>query len=455
MATPLPRSLLESCRRQMIADDEFMHSRGWTEPPVVGTQLFQEYRLFKLRRTLANAGENSRFYRQAFGAGAAMPDVRSLSDISRLPLTTPEDLATDPFAFLCVLQSAVERPISFVSSGTLGPRKRVYFTHADIESMTDFMAAGMKTVAGRDDVVQILLPEGPELGQCDLLARGVAKMGARPVISGMFAPPEEQVRCVREHGSTVLFGETHLIYRITKLMERRDCLNGLGVRTIFLTTSHASAAMKDYLNQAWDAQIATHYGLTEMGLGLAVDCPICGARHFNELDILAEVVDPVTGEPLPMGSDGELVFTTLQREAMPLIRYRSRDLATLAPASEQCDSLMDTIGDVECRIESRVTLSNGLVIHPTLFHDVVFSISSVIDYEVVVPGEGTHALRFDVEVLEPSDSLQRELTTALRDNLAERSTGDRATWDVVVNLRPPESLVQGAHFKKAVRDCRT
>lgn len=450
--TPLHTSLFGLCGRQIASDPEFMQRNAMYGMPSVDASLFQNYRLFKLRRTLAYVAQRSRYYRGCFANRGIEPHkINSIADLSALPLTSSAALSADPFAFLCVSQSKIERIVTFTSSGTMGPKKRIFFTQQDLDAITDYMGAGMKTVADASDVVQILLPEGPVLGQTDLLARGVEKMGARPVIAGMFISPQEQIEIVRKEGSTVIFGETHLIYRITKTMARHCDLSQLGLRTLFLTTSHASEKMKAYLAQNWNAEISNHYGLTEMGLGLAVDCPSCGTYHFNELDVICEVVDPQTGRVLPPGSTGELVFTTLQREGMPLIRYRSRDLATLGPPAGSCDSPLNTIGRVESRVDSRLQLDNGAVVYPTLFHDAVFSIPEVIDYELSIETRsGADVLVFDLEVFSPAVAAPERMVDRIENTQIAKDIGA----PVAVRLNPPGTLQQGAVFKKVIHDRR-
>jgi phenylacetate-CoA ligase len=454
--TALHYSLLNLCHRRIDADQEFLSVKKWTCTPLVDLDLFEEYRIFRLRRTLTYVTQRSRFYRRIFSeAGVEPAQISAISDLARLPLTRAEDIGDDPFAFLCISQGMVERAVTFVSSGTVGPRKRVFFSEADVEAIIDYMAAGMKTVADESDVIQILLPGGAPFSQGDLLARGVDRMGARPVFTGMFVPPEEQIAAIRENGSTVLFGETHLIYRITKLMERDFDLKDLGVRTLFLATSYASPVMMNYLADTWKARVSTHYGLTEMGLGLAVSCPVCGVHHFNELDVIGEVIDPETGDALPPGSTGELVFTSIGREAMPLIRYRTRDVAHFGSASEGCGASLRTIGQVPYRSESVVHLGNGFRIHPTVFHEVLFRIPDVIDYDLSVSQEdGLDVLRFDVESINTSESLRRCITSALRESpLLHKSNSSEI--GILVDLKTEEQLQQGPRFKKVIKDLRS
>jgi phenylacetate-CoA ligase len=454
--TALHCSLLDLCRRRIDADQEFLSVKKWIHAPVIDFDLFEEYRIFRLRRTLKYVTQRSRFYCRLFSeAGVEPAQIKAISDLARLPLTRAEDIADDPFAFLCISQGMVERAVTFVSSGTVGPRKRVFFSEADVEAIIDYMAAGMKTVADESDVVQILLPGGAPFSQGDLLSRGVARMGARPVFTGMFIPPEEQMAAIRKNGSTVLFGETHAIYRLTKLMEKDFDLKGLGVHTLFLSTSYASPIMMNYLTDTWKARVSTHYGLTEMGLGLAVSCPACGGYHFNELDVIGEIIDTETSQPLPPGSNGELVFTTIGREAMPLIRYRTKDVSILDYSSEHCRTTpLQAIGHVPYRMESLVRLHNGSTIYPTLFHEVLFRIPDVIDYELSLgEKDDSELLYFDIEVVKADGALQQYIVNTLqRVPFLEQSGPSKL--DVLVNLKKGGQLQQGPHFKKIIKDLR-
>lgn len=444
MTTPLKESLHRLAARQDARFPEEAARHG-------ADAAFAALRDRKFRETVAWAAERSPFYRERIGAGASA--VRGLADIGRLPFTTAADLAANPYRLLCVSQDDIERAISFTSSGTTGPAKRVFFSLDEIEAMTDFMAAGLATVAAPGDVVQILLPEGPALGQCDLLARGAAKLGAEPVVSGLFKPPAEQIDCIREHGSTVLFGETRLLYRITKAMEGKVDLASLGVRTLFVTTSHNGDALVRGLERAWGAQVVSHYGLSEMGLGLAVDCPVCGGRHFDALDVYAEAIDPETGEVLPCGEEGELVFTTLSRRAMPLLRYRSGDIGRICPADPACPSApLEVLSPVLSRRENGVAVG-GRVLHPTDFDDVLFDFDAVVDYDLSVEAaEGAERLMFEVESKADAPDFEAALLAAIIRH--SDSLGLAGMLPPRIQHAAPGELLQGRHFKKLIYDLR-
>ena len=232
--------LFRLCRTRINEEQQFQAEYNLSPDCAITPAVFESFRLYQLKKTLHYVYHKSKFYRQLFDRHQISPEeVQSIEDLSKIPFTSPQDLAGRGYDFLCLSQGAVEKAVTFTSSGTVGPQKRIFFTETDLERMTDFMAVGMNTVTGPEGVVQILLPSGPVMGQADLLARGVGKMGARSVYTGMFTPSSEQIQAIIKHGSTVLFGETRLIYRISKETEHLYELDKLGVKVLFVTTSHS------------------------------------------------------------------------------------------------------------------------------------------------------------------------------------------------------------------------
>jgi phenylacetate-CoA ligase len=441
--------LFNLCRKQIENDSEFKEKTNFTQTNAISAPVFQAYRLFKLKRILLYVYDNSIFYRDLFNKNGLKPeDVQSIQDLSKIPFTNPRDLVAKEYDFLCISQGKIEKVITFTSSGTIGPKKRVFFTESDIEKMTDFMGVGMNTVTGPEGFVQILLPGGPVMGQSDLLAKGVQKMGARSVHTGMFIPSEEQIKAIIEHGSTVIFGETRLIYRITKETEDKYDLSKLGVKTLFVTTSYLSDVIRENLRKAWNCEIVTHYGLTEMGLGLAVDCPHGEGYHYNELDTIAEVINPETGAVLPDGEEGELVFTSISREGMPFIRYRTHDIARFISKPCKCGSHLKTISHVNRRLESLVEINEGVNIYPTLFDDIMFKFPEVVDYEIYVKKEDNKQfILFEVEAIKEKNGLKEKIAEGLL-NIEAISKYFGVPG---IKLVPPGALKGGIHFKKLIK----
>lgn len=449
----LQESLYRLCRRQID------QSPGFEVPPylrglqTVDHDTFEAFRLYKLKKIVSYVYRNSTFYKRLFDRCGIVPeDIQSFSDLVRLPLTDPADVSANPFGFLCVSQGEVARVITFTTSGTVGPRKKIFFTERDIEVMTDFMAAGINTVTGPSGVVQILLPFSGQLGQADLLASGVRKMGARAVITGMDKTSTEQIEAIKKHGSTVLFGETRLIHRITKEAESTVNLRKLGVKCLFTTTGYLSNSMKKYLESVWGCEVRSHYGLTEMGLGLAVDCACGSGYHFNELDVIGEVIDPNTGQAVPDREEGELVFTTLTREAMPLIRYRTHDISRIDSTPCRCTPFLKRIDYVRKRLESEERIGKYRI-YPSLFDDLIYQFPEVVDYRVRLgDGERGARLTLDIEVTRAGSELKERITRAVL-GLVPLEHGLRAgnISDVVVNLLCLGSLRGEMWVKRTIR----
>ncbi len=417
------------------------------------------YHLFQLRKTLAYAYEKSAFYRSLFDqSGLKVDEIRSLADISRIPFTSPADVARHHYQIACVPLGDITRITTFTSSGTTGPQKRVFFTEGDIERIVEFMEMGMRTVTTSEDVVQILLPAGSPLGQLDLLARGVERIGALAVKAGTGLTSEEQIELVKKHGSTILFGRTGRIYRMThELLAKGYELDRLGVKTLFVTSEHLSQAVRERLKSLWNCEVSFHYGLTEMGLGVAVECPAHSGFHLNEVDLLLEMIDPETGEAVTNGREGELVFTTLTREAMPLIRYRTHDISRLITAPCPCGaaSLMK-FDKVTRRLESIVKIGEGDEVYPALFDELIFSVPDVIDYQLSLGKEGDRdVLRFKAEVAKPSEDIRKAINSAVLGHPVIRKNVDANSMALPeVELVSQGTLVRLTRAKKLVMDER-
>jgi len=414
----------------------------------------EAYQLLRLGQTLRYAYEKSSFYRKLFDKSGVLPaEIKTIEDLSRLPFTEPRHLAETPYKFLCVSQAEVARPCSFVTSGTTGPQKKVFWSRGDLERIIEFMRAGIATVAGTEDVVQIMLADGRPYSQADLLHRGVKKLGAAPVLTGMDVAAEEQLRAIKDSGSTVLFGYTGRLFRMSKELQRKHDLRAAGVKVLFAAGEYLPDAMRKQLQQIWNCRVHTHYGLTEMGLGVAVECEAHAGYHFNEAGLLLEVVDPSTGKAVRPGEEGELVFTTLFREAMPLIRYRTHDVSRLMPGPCSCGAAsLLKIDFVRKRLESIVTPEGGDPIYPSLFDDALFEIPEIVDYRIALTRpEGKDRLEFEIEVFsQEPDILKKIHGKLLSMPVIARNVAMGAMLDPTVGLVDYGALRASAIGKKLI-----
>jgi phenylacetate-CoA ligase len=455
---------LENWLHQHIAmsrHDGTFRGYGGNAPPASCTRAeVESYQSLQLARVLDYVSENSSFYRELYRSTGIVPhDVRSPADLRRLPLTEPERIAEHPYHFLCLSRAHIARVYTFVTSGTTGPRKKIFWTDGDLERIIDFMSAGIGTVADRHDIVQIYLPDGAPYSQADLLRRGVEKIGACPVVAGMDLGAEEQLALLEKHRVTVLFGYTSRVYRLTRELQSQVDLSTAGVKVLFLAGEYVPAAMRRELGDIWNCRIHTHYGLTEMGLGVAVECDAGDGYHFNERDLLVEVVDPETGEPVEAGREGELVFTTLTREAMPLVRYRTRDISRLItePCSCGASSLLK-FAAVRKRVENIITVGSGGEIYPACFDDELFAVKGMVDYRVTVTRhDARDRLDFQIEMAphaagkETTAEITGKLsvTPVIADNIRAGSM-----LEPQVEIVPPGSLKLSERAKKMIVDRR-
>ena len=378
--------------------------------------------------------------------------ILKVSRILKIPFTFPEDLRHSSYDFLCISQRDVEKPVTFFSSGTTGIRKRIYFSRADIIKIMEFLPRGMNTVTDRDNgIIQILLPNSAGRGIGYLLAESLKSFGMRAVISDMGWPADKIIRSCLDEKPDVCFGDAGTIFRVTKEMAGKMDLSKLGVKVLFLTMSNVSRSMKEYLEKAWNCRVATHYGLTEMGWGLAVDCDSCDGYHYNELDVIAEVVDPETGKVLPEGEEGELVFTSIGREAMPIIRFTSGDISSLSKGS--CGSSLKLMGHIVRRTEGMYDLGDGRYIYPALLEEAIYSIQEVVDYRASVKGR---QLYIDLETVDkayygrPEESVKKEAMERLLAIDEIRNSQVELTVELLEN----GSLKPFCHQKKRIEERR-
>lgn len=396
MYVSLQEGLYDLCRLRIEKDEEFKAQSARGNFDAVDDALFDEYKLWQLKKTVRRVRTKSPFYLRLFEkAGVTEDDLHSLEDIAKLPFTFPADLAGTSYSLLCTSQGEVEKPVTFYSSGSTGTKKRIFFSMADIQKILDFLPRGMNTVIGRDEArVLVFLQNSQGRGIGSILAQSLNAFGMQGWTADLQDSTDDILRATVEHKINVWFGDAITIYRATRVLEKQADLRSLGMQCIFITMSNIPQSMIDYLHSAWGCRVSTHYGLTESGWGLAVDCDVCPGYHYDELDHIVEVVDPETGGPVPEGQEGEVVLTNISRDCMPLIRYRTGDIATLTRSV--CGSHLMTLGHIRRRKEG-ATEYNGHYIYPALFDEVLFSTDGLLDYRIFLEGG---RISLEVEVLD-------------------------------------------------------
>jgi len=320
----------------------------------------ESWQLCKLRETIERVLVGSSFYRERLSAiaetGSVSETIVSLNCVENLPFTTSADLAAAGTAMVCVSASDVGRIVTLPTAGTMGAPRRIWFTDADQELMTDYIRHGLPVMTGPGDVFLILMPCVRPGSVGDLVARGVQRIGSRVVLVGAIpadgSRDEETLDIMRREGVTTGLATAHTAARLAKKSEG-DAIIQKNMRTILLTAQYVSDEEKAAVERIWDCLVYEHYGMTEMGLGGAMACETRVGYHPREADLLFEIIDPETGKTLPEGELGEIVFTTLTRQAMPLIRYRTGDFSRWIPGICPCGSALKRLDKVGDRAERK------------------------------------------------------------------------------------------------------
>ena len=290
-------------------------------------------------------------------------DITSVGDLERLPFTTAEDLRNWG-DFLCISQGDVQRMVTLHTSGTTGQPKRLAFTDADLARTRDFFAVGMSQLVGAGQRLAVLLPgaERPD-GVADLLrqALGAAGVDVLAPPPEVHATPSPDADPCAEPGKALAQwleqAKPHCLVaapaQLALLLKHFPHRGPEGLAGILTSAEPLDDALGLALRRAWQCEILDHYGLTETAYGCAVECPAHQGFHVRELDVLIEIVDISGRKILAQGEEGEVVITTLQRQAMPLVRYRTGDVACLLPAPCACGSPLRRLGPVRGRIERK------------------------------------------------------------------------------------------------------
>ena len=301
--------------------------------------LLGEYTEQKLRENVSYAALHSRFYRKHF---SGFEGIDTLVDFKRLPFTMPDDISKDAGAFLCVPPHEISRIVTLHTSGSTGKSKRLFFTSEDQELTIDFFHHGMSTFTSSGDNVLIFLPGTTIGGVCDLLVRGLSRLGAAGEIYGGIKDYDHAGQTLSELSPDVIVGMPQQIYRLAEMTTAFKC------KSVLLASDYISAETLDRIEKTWNCEVFSHYGLTESGLGGAVSCSAHMGYHMREADLYFEIIEPATGETLPDGEYGEVVFTSLTRRGMPLIRYRTGDRSRILSERCLCGSVIrrfDNIAD--------------------------------------------------------------------------------------------------------------
>jgi phenylacetate-coenzyme A ligase PaaK-like adenylate-forming protein len=358
----------------------------------------QTWQLAKLNETLELARGKSAFYKKHF---EGLPETLSaLDELRQFPFTTAEDIRQNPLRFVCVSQGDIQRIVTLQTSGTTGEPKRIFFTADDQELTIDFFGVGMSTLVEAGWRVLIFLPGETPGSVGDLLRMGLERKGRKPIPYGMVKDPFHALDMMESQQADCLVGSPTQILSLARRWNSKN----KAPRTILLSTDYVPAAIVNVLENIWGCKVFNHYGTTEMGLGGGVECEAHRGYHLREADMYFEIVNPETGEPVPDGEYGEVVFSTLTRRGMPLIRYRMGDRSRFIVGECPCGTKLRTMEKIRGRFSGFVSVGDEILKLPD-FDEALFPIPGLLNFSVTVAGEGADtSLLVETQMLTSVDS---------------------------------------------------
>ena len=388
--------------------------------------------LGRLQKTVAQVARRTPFYQARLAAaGVRGRDVRSLHDVRRLPFTTREDLrATYPCGLLGVPREQAIR--LHTSSGTTGKPKAILFSARDVDHAATLMARCLvMSGATRGDVLQNMMTYGLFTGAL-VMHYGAEKVGMLVIPAGP-GSTERQIMLMQDFGTTAIHLTPSFALYLADVLEKRGLDPGrdLSLRLAYVGAEPYTEQTRHKIEEALGVAVFNSYGLSEMnGPGVAFECGARGGMHLWEDHFLMEIVDPATGAPVPDGEHGELVLTTLMREAMPILRYRTRDITAIVRGRCSCGRTHRRIERIAGRADD-MFIVRGVNIYPQQIERVLMGLPSLgRNYQIVLDGLDEMTVRVELAStgfdgrIEHLVRLQQEASEALRAEILLRPTVD-------------------------------
>ena len=346
--------------------------------PEIETLARKDLEALQLRRLTEVVGRVEAtvpFYqRQLAALGVTAEHIRALSDVRRLPFTTNADLRDNyPDGLLAVPKSEVIR--LHTSSGTTGKPKALFFSTRDVDQAAELIARCLvMTGCTREDVLQNMMTYGLFTGAL-VLHYGAEKVGLMVIPAGP-GNSERQLMLMRDFRSTVFHTTPSYALYLADFIEKQglDPRKDLALRKALIGAEAHSEETRRKIEAALGVEAYNSYGLSEMnGPGVAFECQEKNGMHLWEDAFLLEVIDPQSGEPVADGEPGELVLTTLHREAMPLLRYRTRDITAVMPTPCPCGRTHRRISRITGRADDMLVV-RGVNIYPQQIERILMGI---------------------------------------------------------------------------------
>ena len=413
----------------------------------------ERLQLKRLQETVRRVAAHVPFYRQKFAELGVKPeDIRSLADLRRLPFTTNADLRDNyPTGLLAVSYDATLR--LHTSSGTTGKPKALFFSRQDVDNAAELCARSfVMTGITQKDVFQNMMTYGMFTGAL-VTHYGAEKIGCLVIPAGP-GNSERQLMLMQDFRTTFIhLTPSYALYLATFLEKHGvDPRRDLALRKAFVGAEAYTEETCRKIEEGLGLDVYNSYGLSEMnGPGIAFECVHKQGMHLWEDHFLLEIIDPQTGELLPDGEAGELVMTTLCREAMPLLRYRTRDITSIITKPCSCGRTHRRMNRIAGRSDDMLIV-RGVNIYPQQIERVLMAQSGV-GRNYLIALEGLDEKTIKVELAEAGFEGQVEQLMKLQSQLAEKLRAE-ILIKPQVQLLPPGTLPVSEGKAKRVIDNR-
>ncbi|NLJ89476.1 MAG: phenylacetate--CoA ligase [Clostridiales bacterium] len=360
----------------------------WSKNETLTRGEMESLQLERLKETVNRMYEKNEPYRKKMSeAGIRPEDIRSLEDLKRLPFTTKDDLRDNyPYGYFSTPKNEIVR--IHASSGTTGKPTVVGYTRKDLETWTELVTRiAVMGGATKDDIAQICFGYGMFTGALGL-HYGLENLGAivAPASSGN---TEKQIMYLKDFESTLLVATPSYALHIAEVARAMgiDPAKDLKVKTGLFGGEGITESMREEMYRLWgrDMKVTQNYGMSElMGPGISGECLELQGMHINEDNFIPEIINPETGEVLPAGEEGELVISCINKEGLPLIRYRTKDITRLVNEPCKCGRTTVRMESIKGRSDDMLVI-RGVNVFPSQIEEVLLKVSGIgPHYEIIV-----------------------------------------------------------------------
>ena len=429
----------------------------WSKEETLPREEIESLQLERLKETVSRVYAKVPAYKKKMDeAGVSPEDIKTLKDLSKLPFVTKQDMRdTYPFGLFAVSRDELVR--IHASSGTTGKPTVVGYTKGDLETWTECVSRiACMGGASSTDVAQICFGYGMFTGALGL-HYGLENIGAA-IVPSSTGNSQKQIMYMQDFETSLLVATPSYALRLAEVAREMgiEPKRDLKVKIALVGSELLTDAMREEMHKFWGDEIliTSNYGMSElMGPGVSGECLEHCGMHINEDYFIPEIIDPNTGEVLPIGEQGELVITCIKKEGLPLIRYRTKDITRLFYEKCKCGRTFCRMENLSGRSDDMLKI-RGVNVFPSQIEEVILSVAGLgPHYEIILEREGyLDKLTVKVELAQSTDSFSvlEKITAEVKAKL-KTILG----LDAKVMLESPNTLQRFEGKAKRVKDLRS